>query len=207
MSARLSWCTIEKMEPPMRFFLLSLSLWASGQLHANTPLLTDTNSVYLLPMTCSELLPNSDPFLKFLDSVARGNLGGDPAMATQIFRVLGLRNRLAELIGGKREKNPADTLIQKTLCFYRQNKDPLRPVAFDDNDFLAFLKQSLAELENRIVSAVDQKQQERFRLEEFSRRLELNRDREEVLRNAADAEAERKFQAVSEAAKKKIFGR
>jgi hypothetical protein len=160
--------------------------------------------VYLLPMECSELLPDTDPFVRYLDSVARGNLTTEAALSRKIFRILALREKVNETLRKATARNPVDIYVQKTLCFYRQQKEPLKPVPYDDAEFLTFLKSSFDDLEKEIYSALQQTEVEQIQKKEFERRLEQNRDREESLRLQAQQEADKQLKAITEAARRQV---
>lgn len=160
--------------------------------------------VFLLPMACSELLPDTDPFIRFLDSVARGNLLTENALSKRIFRLMALREKVAETIRIGRERNPVDIMVQKTLCFYRQQKEPLKPVPYDDEAFLEFLKGGIDDMEKQISAAIRQEEIERFQKKEFERKLEQNREREDQLRRQAQRDAEKEMKQISESAKRQV---
>jgi hypothetical protein len=160
--------------------------------------------VFLLPMACSELLPDTDPFIRFLDSVARGNLLTENALSKRIFRLMALREKVAETIRIGRERNPVDIMVQKTLCFYRQQKEPLKPVPYDDEVFLEFLKGGIDDMEKQISAAIRQEEIERFQKKEFERKLEQNREREDQLRRQAQRDADKEMKQISESAKRQV---
>jgi hypothetical protein len=109
--------------------ILALSTGFDGARAADVP-------VTLLPMTCAELLPDLAPYLGFFETVARGQVGQDRVMSRRLFRVLALRERLSDQPERMREPNPVDMLIRRTLCFYREQKEPLRQITNVDEEFL-----------------------------------------------------------------------
>lgn len=158
--------------------------------------------VYLLPMACSELLPDTDPFVRFLDSVARGNLTSEPALSRRIFRLMALRDKVRDTLRSGTERNPVDVMVQKTLCFYRQQKEPLKAIPYDDDGFVQFFKSSIDDLEKQVNAAIQQQQLEKFQKQEFERKLEANREREEKLRIQAQREAEKEMKRLSDSARR-----
>ena len=47
----------------------------------------------------------------------------------------------ADLVAG-------DVLVRKTLCFYREQKEPLKPIAYDNAEFIKFLKELQAQCQH-----------------------------------------------------------
>lgn len=166
--------------------------------------LTPESSSYLLPMSCAELLQDASPFLSYFEAVAQGMVTQDRKLSRRLFRILSLRERLGEATGRTRESNPIDTLIRKTLCFYREQKEPLRQIPFDDPEFLKFLKSGLKELEEKVDDTVYQWELERQQQREYEKRLRQNRGEVETVQREARNEALRSFDRLSEAARKKV---
>ncbi len=160
-------------------------------------------AVFMMPMNCAELLPDSSNFIGFFGSVARGTANQDKMLSRKLLRILALRERINDIADLSRQPNPVDTLIQKTICFYRVQKEPLKPVPFDDEDFLHFLKTSLKELETKVEDAVFQVQFEKFQREEYARRVQQNRNILQALEREADKDAGRTFDRLSSGAKRK----
>src|SRR5687768_12693389 len=82
--------------------------------------------VFMLPLSCSELLPDPGPFINFFEAVARGSVTHDKAFSKRMFKILALREKLSNMTDRTREQNPVDDLIKRTLCFYREQKEPLK---------------------------------------------------------------------------------
>lgn len=174
-------------------------MWSSvGHSAINEP------GVYMMPMNCSELLPDNTPFTNFYQAVARAAVATDKAFAKRVLRLLALRDKIADTVERSRELNPVDTLLRKTVCFYRETKDPLRPVPFDDNDFIQFLKGSLKDLEVKVEDAVFQVEFEKYQRTEYERRVGQNQSAIQSLNRDATREAENSFERLSQAAKRKV---
>ena len=90
--------------------------------------------VYSLPMNCSELLPDPSPFTQYFEAVGRGLVSSNRPLATKIFKVIAIRERISDAADRQRDQHPIDVLIRKTLCFYRDTKEPLKAVTYDDPD-------------------------------------------------------------------------
>jgi hypothetical protein len=196
------------MEPSKHFLtkavLLSVAFLFSLSASETRAAYSDAgNAVYMMPMNCSELLPDSTNFLSFFDAVAKGTASEDKVLSKRLLRMLSLREKVNNIADLSRTPNPVDTLIQKTLCFYRVQKEPLKPIPFDDADFLHFLKTSLKDLETKIEDAVFQVQFEKFQREEYARRVQMNRNVIQALEKEADKDADRAFDRLSESAKRK----
>src|SRR5947209_14947948 len=104
----------------MKLIAALLFLLAAGRAEAA---ISSDSSYFLLPMSCAELLPDPAPYLGFFEAVGKGLVAKDRALSKRIFRVLSLREKLAEEPDRAREGNPVDVLIRKTLCYYREQKD------------------------------------------------------------------------------------
>ncbi len=159
---------------------------------------------FLLPLTCAELLPDSAPFLGFLESVANGLVVSDREFSKRLFRVLALRQKVFDSGTRARENNPVDILIRRTLCFYREQKEPLRPVPYDDSDFVKFLRGSLKELEYKIDDAVFQEEFEKYQRKQYETQLEQNRAIAERVRREAQTSADTAYDRLSRTAKQKV---
>ncbi len=159
---------------------------------------------YLLPMTCGELLPDPSPFIGFLDSVATGQISTDKNFSKRVYRVLALRNKLGEASERIREANPVDFLIRKTLCFYREQKEPLKPVPYDDPAFIRFFRDALKELELKIEDAIFQTEYELAQRKQYELQLQKNKDVVERIREEAEENADRSFDRLANSAKQKV---
>jgi hypothetical protein len=168
-----------------------------------TPLRPESGA-FMLPLNCSELLPDTAPFLNFFEAVGKGAVAKNRRLAKRIFKIMALRERLAEIPDRAREQNPIDTLIRKTLCFYREQKEPLSPVGYDDAAFVAFLKGSLPDLEEKIDKVIYQSEYDRQQRKEYERQLERNQGVVLNLRREADLEADQSFERITNRAKRKV---
>ena len=159
--------------------------------------------VFLMPMNCSELLPDNQPFVQFFDSVALGVLPKDRAFAKRLLRIKSLREKVFETKDKGREDNPVDLLLRETVCFYRKTKDPIKQIPFDDADFVSFLRKSIKTLEAKVDDAIFQLEYERHQREIFEKKSEKNQALLRSLENEALEDANRTFSKISKAAEKK----
>jgi hypothetical protein len=160
--------------------------------------------VYMMPMNCGELLPDPAPYLNFFASVARNSVGTDRALSRRLFRVLSLREKIQENAEKKHTPNPIDMLVEKTVCFYREQKEPLKPVSSDDAEFVKFIKGAVADLENKVNDAVFTIEYDRQQRLEFERRARANKGIVQRLEDEADREADVSFEKLSKAARRKV---
>lgn len=161
-------------------------------------------TTFLLPQTCQELLPDPSQYIGYLESVANGLVTTDRAFSERILRLLALRNRVADTGDRARENNPVDTLIRKTLCFYREQKEPLRPVPYDDPQFLSFFRGAMKELEGKVEDGIFQAEYERAQRRAYEFQLQKNREVVERVREEAESRAEKTFERISTSARKKV---
>ncbi len=161
-------------------------------------------TVYSLPMTCSELLPEQEPFISFFEATARGSVVKDKNFAKRIFRLLSLRERINDTPDKIRDQNPVDMLIRKTLCFYREQKEPVRSVPFDDEKYVAFMKSMLPELENKVKDAVFETEYLRASKKQYEAKLKQNEAIVDQMRTQAENEAHEEYDKVSTLARKKV---
>jgi hypothetical protein len=174
-----------------------------GSLQASAALSPDPG-VYMMPMNCAELLPDPAPYLNFFGAVARGSVTSDRKFSRKLFRVLALREKLQDYVEKNRGQNPIDVLIQKTVCFYRQQKEPLKPVSSDDPVFVDFLKTSLTDLDGKVDDAVFSMELERQQRQEYERLAQKNRGAVQLLEDEADRDADATFEKLSKAARRKV---
>lgn len=159
----------------------------------------------LLPLTCAELLPDVTPYVLFFDAVGRGQVAKDRRFSKRVYRVLALRDRVNDFMDKGADVNPVDGLIRKTLCFYREQKEPLRAIPYDDAEFLKFLKGSIKDLESKVESAVFDWELERQERREFERRARKNQKIVDSVIREADIEADQAFDKIAQRAKKKAI--
>jgi hypothetical protein len=178
--------------------ILALPLTLSA---ANLP---KEGGVFMMPMNCSELIPDNTPFINFFEAVARGSAADDKPFSKRLLRISSLREKMNNNPELSREENPIDILIRKTICFYREQKDPLRLIPFDDSTFTAFLKSSLRDLETKVDDLIFQAQVEHFQKKEYERKLLKNKTVIDQMEKEADKEADRSFERLSNAAKRKV---
>lgn len=165
----------------------------------------EQRTAVMLPLNCSELLPDSRPFTDFFEAVAVGVVREDPPFARRLFEILSIRSKLFESARRFKEENPVDLLIQKTLCFYREKKDPLKPVTYDDKDFRLYLKRVSVELQQKVNDAVYQWEMERYQRSQYEMQLEKNRKVIDGMRDEADRAADHTLQKLSKKAEKDVI--
>jgi hypothetical protein len=186
--------------------ILAAALWLlffGGGTVARAAVSSDS-AFFLLPMSCAELLPDPAPYLGFFEAVGKGLVAKDRALSRRIFRVLSLREKLSDEPDRAREGNPVDVLIRKTLCYYREQKEPLKVVTFDDAEFLKFLRPAMKELEAKLDDTIFEYEYERQQRMEYRRQLERNRGIVESVQREADRDAEREYDRLSSAARRKV---
>lgn len=186
-----------------RLIAMALVMTIASPARAETPEVSSGRGVYLLPINCSELLPDESPFVQFFEAAARGSAARNKALAKRMFRVLEMRERFLKNPDLSRDENPVDVLIRKTLCYYRQQKEPLRPVSYEDQGFLAFLSGAIRELEGKVEDALFLALLEREQRLAYERELQRNRSLIESVRREASREAERAFDKIVTNAKRK----
>lgn len=183
--------------------VLSLSLALLGS-RAEAAAQRGRMPTYLLPMTCQELLPDQSPYIGFLEAVAMGSVTADRNFSKRLLRILALRSKLAETSDRARDSNPVDLLIRKTLCFYREQKEPLKPVPYDDPGLVKFMHDSLKELELKVEDAIYQVEFERAQRKSYELQLQKNKEIVERIRDEAEDSADRSFERIATSAKQKV---
>jgi hypothetical protein len=111
---------------------------------------------------------------------------------------------IVRILPETKDANPIDTLIQKTLCFYREQKEPLKAIAIDNPAFINYLKGSLPELERKVNEVVYQIESERLRKEAYEKSLQKNSVVIEKVQDQAYSAANQTFDKISKKAKQKI---
>ncbi len=170
---------------------------------AISPAARAENTVYLLPLECSELLPDNGPFIQFFGAVGRGSLRKDKALSKRIFTVLALRDKMQKTAAESREQNAIDLLIRKTLCFYREKNEPLKTIGFDDPSIVAYLKTSMGDLEKRVDATILQQEIDKAQRKEYERLLSENQEVEDSVKSQAEVAADREFDRLSKEARRK----
>lgn len=160
-----------------------------------------STGVYLMPMNCAELVPDMGPFLGFFENVAKGMASSQKGLSKRMFRVLGLRERLASETGRVGEGNPVDPLVRKFLCFYREQKDPLRVIGYDDAEFMGFIKNEFGNLEKQVDDAIFRLAYENQKQKEYERKLETQKYLIESIKDEANREADQFFDKAALSAK------
>jgi len=160
--------------------------------------------VFIMPMSCAELLQDPAPFLGYFEAVAKGQVSKDRKFSRRLFRVLSLREKLGEATGRTREANPIDAIIRRTICFYREQKEPLKPVAFDDEEFLKFLRVSVKELEEKVDDSIFQWEFERQQRREYERRMKVSEGAAQTVSREAERDADLTYDRLTTAARKKV---
>ena len=160
--------------------------------------------IYLMPMNCAELVPDTAPFLGFFESLGRGMAATQKTIAKRVFRILALREKLASDTGRVGEGNPIDPLIRKFICYYREQKDPLSPIAYDDAEFVKFVSKELDTLETRVNDAMFQVAFEDQQRQEYERRIQAQRAVIDSLQDEAEREAIVLYNKATSRARSKV---
>lgn len=158
---------------------------------------------YLLPLNCSELLPNESSFLSYFESVGRGQVATNKRLSERIFRILALREKLQESSSWVEGRNPIDDLIRRTLCFYRQQRDALSPVPFDSAEIVSFISQNIKELESKIEAAVLEIEYRKAKEDILKKKAQKYQQLVEKEKQIANRKARELFEALSRKAAKK----
>ncbi len=181
-------------------FILRITFLTLGSL-AN---LNPGGGTILMPLNCSELLPDTSPFIQYFESVARGAAASDRPFSLRVFKLLALRERLAEEDAASRDQNPVDIIIRKSLCFYREQKEPVRPIPYDDETFVLYLKKYLKEIEIRVEKIIIQTEFEKRSRKAYEEKLTRNKATIDVLRREAEREANSVYKSLSNQAQRKL---
>lgn len=158
---------------------------------------------YLLPLNCSELLPDNTTFLSFFESVGRGQVISQKDLSQKVFRILALRDKLGQSSPADSGINPVDVVIRRTLCFYRQQKEALQPVPYYDPKFISFLKDNIRELEQKVEAVIIESQYKTFHQEMLEKRAKQNQALVEEAKRRADKSAAQTFERLTRSASQK----
>ncbi len=181
-----------------------LALCVSGTLfYSSQGMAAIRGGVRMLPLNCSELLPDSTPFVEFLTAVGQSQVEKDRSFSRRIFRVIALRKKLYEENDWIRDHNPIDLLIQKTLCFFRIQKDPISPISYDNPEILKFLKESLDELEAKVDEAIFDTEFESEERKRYEKQIERNAKLIRTVEGQAQREANKEYGQITKSAKRK----
>ncbi len=161
------------------------------------------NPVFTLPASCGELLSDISPFLGFLEAVANGLANSDRNLSRRLLRLLSLRAEVLRNNERLRSDNGIDGTLRRALCFYREQREPLRPVTFDDEGFIRFLRESIGELEKKVESSIFDVELEAARRRQLENRLAKNRVAAERLELEANRAARTSYNRILEQARKK----
>lgn len=160
--------------------------------------------VYSLPMNCSELLPDPSPFLNYFEAVGRGLVTSNKQLSARIFKLIAIREKLGDAVDRQRDQHPIDNLIKKTLCYYREQKEPLKPVSFDDSNFISYLTQSMNELEAKVKEVVYQWEFDQAQRKLFEKIVEQNQQLIQKMKMQAEAQARVEVERIANKAKKEV---
>jgi hypothetical protein len=160
--------------------------------------------VYSLPMNCSELLPDPSPFTNYFEAVGRGLVVSNKKLSSRIFKIIAIREKLTDAVDRQRDQHPIDILIRKTLCFYREQKEPLKPVTFDDANFISYLSSALKDVESKVDDIVYQWELDRVQKAQFEKIVEKNQHLIQKMKMEADEMAEAEVKKLSQKAKKNL---
>jgi len=160
--------------------------------------------VYSLPMNCSELLPDPSPFINYFEAVGRGVVTSNKKLSSRIFKVLAIREKVSDAFDRQRDQHPIDSLIKKTLCYYREQKEPLKPVTFDDSNFITYLSQSMTELESKVNEVVYQWEVDEAQRKQFEKIVEKNQQLIQKMKILAEEQADAEVKRIAKKAKKTV---
>jgi hypothetical protein len=190
------------MKHERRLFVLGLFfglvICVSGQASA-----FKENATYLLPLNCSELLPDNTTFLSYFEAVGRGQVISDKTLSRKIFRVLALRDKLNSTPDLFQGINPIDVLIRKTLCYYRQQKDALQVVTYYDPKMVSYLKENIKDLETKVDSAIFNCQFQQETKEALEKRAKKNEALVQDYMKEAQKSANQSFEKITKEAARK----
>lgn len=158
---------------------------------------------YLLPLNCSELLPDNSTFVSYFDSVGRGQVLADKALSQKVFRILALREKLNDSPHLFEGANPVDVVIRRTLCYYRQQKDALQPVPYYDPKLLSFLKENIGELEKKVEAVILECQYKLMSKELLETRAKKNQALVDSAKKQAEKTADNVFDKLHQQALRK----
>ena len=177
--------------------VLLLGVGSSVSLFANV------GSAHLLPLNCSELLPDEAPFVSFFESVAKAGANEQRDLARRMLKVLALREKLASTTDWSQNENPVDELVRKTLCFYLEQKDPLRTITYNDPQIIAYLKEAIKPLEAKVEDAIFLAEFEREQKMRYEHQIEKNRELIRTLEQQAQRDAKAEYNEISKNARRK----
>lgn len=161
------------------------------------------NATYLLPLNCSELLPDNTAFLSYFEAVGRGQVISDKTLSRKIFRILALREKLNSTPDLFQGINPIDVLIRKTLCYYRQQKDALQVVTYYDPKMVTYLKDNMKDLEVKVDSAIFNCQFQQETKEALEKRAKKNEAIVQDYMKEAQKSANQSFEKITKEAARK----
>ena len=179
-------------------FLLCLLTWSSVQ----SAVLSETG-VFLLPMNCSELLPDPGPFVNYFEAVGRGMVTSNKKLSNRIFRVLAIREKVTDAMDRQRDQHPIDIIIRKTLCFFREQKEPLKPVLYDDENFISYLSAAISEIDTKVNEVVYQWELDLAQRLEYEKIIDKNQQLILSMKRQAEKEAEAEVKKIAQRAKAK----
>ena len=160
--------------------------------------------VYSLPMNCSELLPDPGPFINYFEAVGRGLVTSNRKLSARIFKILAIREKISDAVDRQRDQHPIDVLVKKTLCYYRETKEPLKPVTYDDESFVSYLSGVMKDLEIKVDEVVYQWELDRAQRLQFEKIVEKNQHLIESLKREAQAMADADVKKIANKAKNKV---
>ncbi len=155
-------------------------------------------------MNCVELLPDPSPFINYFEAVGRGLVTSNRKLSSRIFKILAIREKVIDAVDRQRDQHPVDKLIRKTLCYYREQKEPLKPVTYDDANFVSYLTQSMNELENKVDEVVFQWELDEAQRKQFEKIVEKNQQLIQAMKMEAEEQAEAKVRKISKRAKNQV---
>ena len=99
--------------------------------------------------------------------------------------------------GDVRDFNPVDVLIRRTFCYYREQREPIKAVPYDDPNLIKFMRESMRDLEKQVDQAVFDWEYERQQRREFEKKVRKNQAIVDSLKRDAEREADKTFNRIS----------
>jgi len=162
------------------------------------------SETYLLPLNCSELLPDNTPFVSYFELVGRGQVVSNKPFSRKVFKILALRDKLnasSHLFEGS---NPVDIMIRRTLCFYREQRDPLQLVPYYDPKMVSFLSEGMKDLEQKVERVILDLQTQALDKERLARRAKQNEAVVQNEKRLAEKSAIQIFERINQQAVRKV---
>lgn len=191
-----------KFKTTLSIYMLSVFFWVAVKGHA--AISSKDSETYLLPLNCTELLPDNTPFVSYFELVGKGQVLSNKPFSRRVFKILALRDQLnsaAHLFEGS---NPVDIMIRRTLCFYREQKDALQVVPYYDPKMVAFLSDGMKDLEKKVETVILDLQLQSLNKERLARRAKQNEALVQTEKKMAEKSAIQVFERINQQAAQKV---